>query len=525
MKKAARVIMVLITVFLTINTAIITANTDDTNDIDVILEEKNGYLRYQKNLEVMNILVTDPEKLELLLRPSRGVECDDEDIISLAKSLTEHLTNDYSKVKAIHNWVCKNIYYDMDELSAKRTLEETADLKYQSAATTLNTKKGVCDGYANLTCALLRAAGIPSQKHGGIAYSGGGRGPHAWNVAYIKEQNRWILIDTTWDTFNRYSKGKFIKGSQRQTYFDMDLRTFSEDHFFNVYIPNSPDADFSFHGIENVSLSLGGSCQYNASCPRPESDTPEEKERGRRILAGVEMESYMSSNPKVATVDQYGRVTTHAYGTTVISAALLDGSGLTASYVLTVEPQKLNSFITFNGYGADEMLIGKSYEALIGTKEDMFGTTLNKKNITWSTSNSKVVSVNKDGVVTAVGIGTAKITATYTEDGVSSIAEITLTVKPPLTGIKISDKTLTLKTDDRFNLSVRGLPEAYYPENYGMSFGWTSSNPEVVTVMPNGYLTALKEGTATITVTLYRSIWLKDKDTQFTDSCVVTVTK
>ena len=126
MKKAARVIIVLITVFLIINTAIITANTDDTNDIDIILEEKNGYLRYQKNLEVMNILVTDPEKLELLLRPSRGVECDDEDIISLAKSLTEHLTNDYSKVKAIHNWVCKNIYYDMDELSAKRTLEETA---------------------------------------------------------------------------------------------------------------------------------------------------------------------------------------------------------------------------------------------------------------------------------------------------------------------------------------------------------------------------------------------------------------
>jgi uncharacterized protein YjdB len=69
------------------------------------------------------------------------------------------------------------------------------------------------------------------------------------------------------------------------------------------------------------------------------------------------------------------------------------------------------------------------------------------------------------------------------------------------------------------------LPEAYYPENYGMSFGWTSSNPEVVTVMPNGYLTALKEGTATITVTLYRSTWLEDKDTQFTDSCVVTVTK
>lgn len=522
MKKVAKVIIVLIIVFLIINTANVLANVDDTSNIYEILEKKNGQLRYLENLKVIDIQVTDPKKLDLLLRSSRNIECDDEDIILLAKSLTGHLTNDYSKVKAIHNWVCKNIYYDMDELSIKRTMEETADLKYQSAVSTLSTKKGVCDGYANLTCALLRAAGIPSQKYGGMAFSGGSWGPHAWNGAYVKEQNRWIIIDTTWDTFNRYSNEKFIKGSQRQIYFDADLRTFSENHLYSVYTPYSPDSDFSFH-VKNVSLGLGASCQYNAGCPRPEDDSAEEKERAMRILAGKESESYMSSNPQVATVDQYGRVTTHAYGTTTISAALLDGSGLTASYFLTVEPQKLDNFITFNGYGADVMLIGKSYEAIIGTKEDMFGTSLDKKHITWSTSNPKVVSVNKDGIVTTVGIGTAVITAAYNENGVSSTAAITLTVKPALTGIKISDKTLTLKTDDRFNLSVKGLPEAYYPENYGMGFSWKSSNPEVVTVLSNGYLTALKEGTAIITVILERSTWLKDKSTSFSDSCVVTV--
>jgi uncharacterized protein YjdB len=526
MKKFTKTIMAFIIISLVVNATGVLADKVDTPDVKLILGEQSGNLRYQENLKVMNLLVTDPIKLELLKRPSRSIESDDKDIISLANSLTAGLTNDYSKVKAINNWVCENIYYDQDELSVKRTLAEQADLGYQSAVTTLNTKKGVCDGYTNLTAALLRAAGIPTQNYSGMAGNSGGWGPHGWNAAYIKEQKRWIFLDTTWGTFNKYSNGKFIKGTQRQTYFDIDLKALSRTHFFTLYTPNSSDADFTFYGPENVSLSLGGKIQYNASCPEPESDTPEYLEMARRIMAaGVEIESYVSSNPQVATVDQYGRVTAHEYGTTTISAALLDGSGLTASYVVTVEPQKLSRYISF--YGAfDTMLVGKSYQAkasLENNKSDIPSAFLNKEYLTWKSTNPKVVSVNKDGIITTVGIGTADLIATYKENGVSSTASTTITVKPEITGVILSNKTLTLAPKGYFTLSVKGLPSIHYPDHYGMGLMWTSSNPEIAKV-EGGTITALKEGTATITVTLTRSAY-KNPDAVFTDSCVVTVTK
>jgi len=67
---------------------------------------------YQNNLAFMESRTLEPEKIKLFLRPSRQILSEDEEIIELAKSLTASLKDSYSKAKAIHDWVCTNIYYD-----------------------------------------------------------------------------------------------------------------------------------------------------------------------------------------------------------------------------------------------------------------------------------------------------------------------------------------------------------------------------------------------------------------------------
>ncbi|MBU3101776.1 transglutaminase domain-containing protein [Clostridium sp. DSM 17811] len=51
---------------------------------------------------------------------------------------------------------------------------------------------------------------------------------HAWNEAFVDA--RWVIIDTTWDSTNRYKNGIFMKGDIRHIYVDPTLKVFSLDH-------------------------------------------------------------------------------------------------------------------------------------------------------------------------------------------------------------------------------------------------------------------------------------------------------
>ncbi|MGN0459403.1 MAG: Ig-like domain-containing protein, partial [Ruminococcus sp.] len=113
--------------------------------------------------------------------------------------------------------------------------------------------------------------------------------------------------------------------------------------------------------------------------------------------------------------------------------------------------------------------------------------TLNVTNDTvksWSTSNKNVATVN-NGKVTAVGKGTATITATLTT-GEKLTCKVTVTTSPSLTST-----TAVLKSGTSKTLKAVG----------GTVKSWTTSNKNIATVN-NGKVTALNKGSATITATL-----------------------
>ena len=117
------------------------------------------------------------------------------------------------------------------------------------------------------------------------------------------------------------------------------------------------------------------------------------------------------------------------------------------------------------------------------------------QSVTWTSDNEKVAKVSANGKVTAIGKGTAKITA-ISKDGSKVKASAVITVKEKTikaTKIKLSKSSLTLKPKASSTLKVTVSPSNVT----NSSIVWWSSNPKVATV-ENGKVTAKAVGTATI---------------------------
>ena len=117
------------------------------------------------------------------------------------------------------------------------------------------------------------------------------------------------------------------------------------------------------------------------------------------------------------------------------------------------------------------------------------------KNVIWTTSNSAVATISSTGVVKAVGGGTATITCAA-QNGSGVKATCNITVKVPISGIRLNKSSLTLEKGASQTLTATILPEDTTEDK---KVTWTSSEPSVATVNSSGKVTAVGAGTTTIT--------------------------
>ena len=184
-------------------------------------EEYGQYLLWKK-IQVKN---EDTRDMSFLM-PNEHVQSDSEKIRNLAYMITEKSVTDYEKTRAIHDWVSRNIGYDVAEL------DKTAVHSY-TAIETMEGKKAVCNGYANLTAALNRTIGIRTKIIGGTAKnnifaSSSKNSSHAWNETYIN--GKWMIQDTTWDAGGVDSKTNKFHFRLSHKYFNPSPGVFSRDH-------------------------------------------------------------------------------------------------------------------------------------------------------------------------------------------------------------------------------------------------------------------------------------------------------
>lgn len=132
--------------------------------------------------------------------------------------------------------------------------------------------------------------------------------------------------------------------------------------------------------------------------------------------------TWSTSDENVATVDD-GLVTAVAPGTATITATTADGSNLSASCTVTIEPNIVLATSIELDLDNAEMTEGSTTQ-LTAT---VLPEDATDKSVAWSTNDETVATVDDSGLVTAVAPGTAIITAT-TNDGSDLSASCTVTV-------------------------------------------------------------------------------------------------
>jgi uncharacterized repeat protein (TIGR02543 family) len=117
------------------------------------------------------------------------------------------------------------------------------------------------------------------------------------------------------------------------------------------------------------------------------------------------------------------------------------------------------------------------------------------KNVTWTSSDANIATVDNTGTVTGVSEGTASITVT-TQDG-NKTATCNVKVSIVANAIELNATKLTLGKNAQIKLKATISPD----NATNTSVTWISSNPNVVTVSEEGIIKAIALGTADITAT------------------------
>lgn len=135
---------------------------------------------------------------------------------------------------------------------------------------------------------------------------------------------------------------------------------------------------------------------------------------------------------------------------------------------------------------------------------------VDKLGMSYTSSDPNVLTVDENGNITAVGIGTAEV-AMSSKDGKITTSKVVEVVVTPVSLDMVDRITLTKEKNSKAKLEAVVQPE----DATHVEIEFTSSNEDVATVNSDGEINAIDVGEATITASI--------KETDLTAECVVTV--
>ncbi len=160
--------------------------------------------------------------------------------------------------------------------------------------------------------------------------------------------------------------------------------------------------------------------------------------------------TWFSSNEGAATVNAYGYVTAISQGTAEITATTEDG-GFTASCLVTVPAQVSVEGITIDPVSGLIPVGRNSGEYCATPNAVVLPENATNKNITWTSGDESVATVDASGRVLGIAPGVVVITAATEDGGYTAGCEITVVARDALPGVE----TLEF-TDMEVNSQVRG---------------------------------------------------------------------
>ena len=209
--------------------------------------------------------------------------------------------------------------------------------------------------------------------------------------------------------------------------------------------------------------------------------------------------TWIPSDEAVATVDAIGKVTAIKKGSATITARAGN--------------KEATCTVTVNDIPVASITLSETRITLHPGETATITATITPDNaseqtITWTSSYPDAVTVDSNGKITAVAVGASTIHASC--GGKSASCEVT--VNPiPVESVVLNKTEMTLKEGESETLVATVKPD----DATDKTVTWSSSNANIATVDTNGKVTAVKEGSATITA----------KAGEKSASCSVTVSK
>lgn len=282
---------------------------------------------------------------------------------------------DYEKALTLHDWLCDNASYDYD-------------FKYYYADGVLLYGTGVCQSYALAYELLCKEAKLGVYFLAGKVYPGKPAG-HAWNI--VRMDGKWYHVDCTWDDPGSGKK-------PYHEYFGLPDQQIAREHF--GWTPSN----IKCNSVEN--------CYWYKNGRYDELVVP-----AKKII-----QSHLDQGTTAFTVDErdyygteYGAPFIDGIITTMLSN--MDWTYANASIKLNVTRNRDNTFtVDLVKVPVKKIAINKASSTLkVGAMLQLsiaFGpTTATDKQIKWSSSNPKIVTVDANGLVTGIKKGTVTITA------------------------------------------------------------------------------------------------------------------
>ena len=206
---------------------------------------------------------------------------------------------------------------------------------------------------------------------------------------------------------------------------------------------------------------------------------------------------WTSSDESVVTVKD-GVVTAVASGTAAIIITTVDG-GKTAVCAIEVAKEG-TSAVSVESVSVSPAVVNLTVGSNTRLTAEVSPSNADNKEVTWKSSQENVVSVDTEGVLTAKAKGVAVVTVTTVDgakkaDCIVNVEEAT-SANVAVTGIRLNIGAIDMKPGNTTTLIATIFPA----DATNKTVVWSTSNGTVASVQ-DGVVTALTEGTTTITAT------------------------
>lgn len=199
--------------------------------------------------------------------------------------------------------------------------------------------------------------------------------------------------------------------------------------------------------------------------------------------------NYTSSDVSVLTVNKLGRVNALSLGTANIT---LQAGNVKKSVAFTVVKEEVVTAIAVSDFQKKMKL-----DDVQTISASLYPTSAKDQKITYSTNDVNVVSISENGIVNAVGKGTATITLAAGD----ATKELNVTVYVPTKKIELSSSYLIMQPTNKYDIVA-----SVTPSEADQNLQFRSSDETIATVTTNGAITALSPGKVSIILSNYDSM-------------------